>query len=163
MRHLLNSSIRFEKCILYFLCDVPESGRVCSISYSSDPSYDNLSAPSQVPINIPSSLLLQYSSTIYYYEVSHAFNKSITLQFRNHFRTIKCKFITTLLHHAECGVPIAILEPVLQQFTLPGTGPRLICLCCIFAILLSYLNNNAMIKPTRPENNSLLLDGTTES
>lgn len=88
---LLNSSVRFEECILYVLCDVPGFQGICEISYGRDPSYNDLGIPSRIPANNISSLLLPFSSTVYFYKLSHLVNSTLVVQFRDYFHTAKCE------------------------------------------------------------------------
>lgn len=88
VKRLLNSSVRFEECIVYVFCDAPGYRGHCDISYGQDPSYGDIGF---VPVNILSTLLLSFSSTVYYYELSHAINASVIIQFKDYFRAVKCE------------------------------------------------------------------------
>ena len=80
----------FANCFVSVNCMSPESSGSCSIEYSQDPSYQDLSPLFQTPLNSPISLPFMTPST-YYYLVTVTINSSLTFQIRGNFRNGGCE------------------------------------------------------------------------
>ena len=82
-----NATFMVKKCIISFLCafNLPIDNENCTLQFSEDATYNNLSAPIQVPPNSPFTLRAIPLNKVFYYQVVVSTNGSTIFQQRSNF------------------------------------------------------------------------------